>query len=111
MKRYGISKFLTDAEQRAIVSARYEPTEHGFWRAEGGYCPLGIALRNRDPNLSPSPGEEEVIWAMGGPPDYFWEDRRKWMRIERAAARFISDWDGRKITPADLPAIFGVEGR
>lgn len=105
---YAIAKYLSEHERRACVAERYEPDRHGFLRTVDDCCPLGVALRSRDPQLPPAPGSEEVLRALGGPHEYS-EPYSKWARIERAAAHFIGDWDHRRIDPADLPAIFEVQ--
>lgn len=103
MKRYAISRYLTDDQKRAMLARRYrrDRTIEGALfapRTEDGACPLGVAF----PEVGPTPDPAELA-------EYLHPTRREaYPEIYDAAATFICDWDRNKIPRKHLPAALGV---
>lgn len=107
-KRYAIARMLPLEGRRVAVEAEYELTwiegEYHAYRSRGYWCPLGLALCDVDDRITEAPPSDAVAEVIArddvGP---------RYQRAAAAARRFINDWDGGKISPSDLPAIFGVD--
>lgn len=107
---YDIWNYFTPEERAAACSESYVRN-----KTADGYCPLGVALRTRDPGAKPFPLPSDVASALfpDPNPDYdpefdvaiFADYRRSWDRARYLAEMFVFDWDAGRIPPEALRSI------